>query len=464
MLAAMLPSTIREFEKTVRSAIDPIALPSVAYGIARGGETLLLGAAGLADKTGIPATPETSYALASVTKPMTATAVAILAEGGLVDLDAPIEEYLGGLRLEGKAGDPKGATVRRVAGHIAGLPLHYRFYYADEGGARRPFEEVVAQYGKLFTAPGERYQYSNLGYGLLDALISNVAGVPYSHFMAERIFGPLGMSGTSIGAPAGAAIGYGPDGVAYPAYGTDHPGGSAAFASVEDLIALGRFHLGGGPPLLRPEARRAMQVPTLGYGLGWAITERHGLRLVQHTGSMGGVNTVLRLVPSLDLVVAILANGEGGAPWRLSDDALASVDEGFRNGLEAERIRAPDEAAPSIWPRALQGVWSGTIETPEDNLPFSLEVGNGNGKALVRLDGRESSVDDLRLAEGRLRGTFDGDLGLGGRPYRIHLDLEGRDEALQGAAVAITQVLHPGGHPAGRQSDALSFWTELCAL
>ena len=197
----MDPAALREFESLVRRAIDPIARPSVAYGIARNGETLLLGAIGLADRArGIAATPATPYAVASVTKPMTATAVAMLAEAGSLDLDASIERHLGGLRLEGRAGDPREATLRRVAHHTAGLPLHYRFYYEDEGLAPRPFAEVVARYGKIFSAPGERHVYSNLGYGLLDAAIAEVSGTPYARFMRERIFGPLGMTHTRIGA------------------------------------------------------------------------------------------------------------------------------------------------------------------------------------------------------------------------------------------------------------------------
>ena len=451
----MVPTSISDFEDAVRAAVDPVAVPSVAYGIARGEETLLLGAVGLADKAGVRATAQTPYALASVTKPMTATAVAMLAERGLVELDAPVERYLAGMRLEGKAGDPGEATVRRVAGHTAGLPLHYRFYYEDEGLPRRPFEEVVGRYGKLFFRPGERHVYSNLGYGLLDALVADVSGTPYGRFMADELFGPLGMKNASIGAGVGAAVSYGPDGVVYPRYDTDHPGGSAAFASVEDLLRFGRFHLGGGPPLLSLQSRRAMQAPTLGYGLGWGVAERHGLRIVGHTGGMGGVSTILRLVPSLELVIAVVANGEGGVPSRAADDALAALDVGFREGLRTARA----EAAPI---ESRTGVWSGSIETPGDRLPFALELREGD--ALARLDGREGFVDDLSLAEEGLRGTFDGDLrteDVADRPYRIHLDLRFGSDRLSGTATAVTRNERPGGAPGRRLGDALSFWSEL---
>ncbi len=354
--------TPEALEKILVAGIDPRAAPSVAYAVARGGETLLLGATGLADRAkAIPATTRTPYALASVTKPMTATAVMMLAEH---ELDAPIDP-----RLDGRAGDPREATVRRVLNHTAGLPLHHRFYYADEGIARTPFDETLRRYGKLLSPPGARHHYSNLGYGLLDDLVARVSGLPYRTFMAERVFAPLGMENATIAAPPGAAVAYGPDGVAYPPYDTDHPGGSAAFASVEDLLAFGRFHLRGGP-LLSAEAIRAMQEPTLGYGLGWGVSDRFGLRIVGHTGGMGGVRTVLRLVPELELVVAILVNGEDDRVFRAADDAIAELDEGFRRGLEAERT-APSPPKATL-PPEFHGLWSGTILTPEDELPFAL--------------------------------------------------------------------------------------------
>ena len=69
----------------------------------------------------------------------------------------------------GNAGD---ATVRRVANHTSGLPLHYQFFYADEPYRRPAMDETIRRYGNLVTAPGERYQYSNLGYGVIDYVIA----------------------------------------------------------------------------------------------------------------------------------------------------------------------------------------------------------------------------------------------------------------------------------------------------
>jgi CubicO group peptidase (beta-lactamase class C family) len=464
-----LPATLLAYEARLHEAVDPVRLPSIAYGIARGQETLLIGAAGIADKVaGRAATTRTPYSLASVTKPMTATAIMLLADRGLIHLDAPINDYLGEAKLDGKGGDAGEATVRRVANHTSGLPLHFQFFYEDEPYVRPSMDETIRRYGKLYTPPGERYYYSNLGYGVLDYVIERVSKRSYGSFLDEEVFGPLGMTQSKIGPPPDAAIPYGADGVAYPWYDFDHPGGSAAFSSVEDLLAFGRFHLGHGPALLSRSGieemhrRTATSKPGHGYGLGWGINEdRLGFDLVQHTGSMGGVTTILRLVPALDLVIATVTNGESGLASRSADEALAAISPEFRERLAAEPAMAPVAGDPV--PEAFQGQWEGRIETYEGDRAFALHI-EGSTKATARLGGCAHVVDELQIRDGRLLGVFDGDLrtpDASRRPYRIHLDLTPTPDRLHGAAVTLSHTPDPGGAPGKRMGNALAYWTEL---
>ncbi len=381
MSAANTPSSLAEFEEILCSGIDPVSVPSVAYGIARGNETLLIGAAGFADKElGVLATSSTPYALASVTKPMTATAIAVLAERGLVDLDAPINEYLGDSKVIAMVGNADDATIRRAANHSAGLPMHHQYFYEDEPYRRPAFDETIRRYCRLFSPPGERYLYSNLGFGLLDYVIERVSGQSYGQFMAEEVFAPLGMAHASIGGTVGRARSYGGDGVAYPPYGFDHPGASEAFGSVEDLLVFGRFHLGHGAALLSPENRVEMQRSTMnvsganGYGLGWAINEdRFGLRFISHSGGMSGVNTLLRLVPELDLVIVILVNGESNLPFEGADNALAALIPSFRERLIVERLAPKPESVKIAVPSELRREWSGFVDTYNGELPLAIE-------------------------------------------------------------------------------------------
>ena len=106
-------------------------------------------------------------------------------------------------------------------------------------------DETIRRYGNLVTVPGERYQYSNLGYGLLGYVISRVSGKSYADFMREEVFVQLGMDRTSVhvghGLEDGQAVNYTSDGLVVPPYHSDSPGASAIISSAHDLIRFAMF-------------------------------------------------------------------------------------------------------------------------------------------------------------------------------------------------------------------------------
>ena len=188
--------SVREF---IKQQLGERRLPSVAVAVARDGRIIWEEAFGWADvEKRIPAMPHTMYSLASISKPITATGLMILKERGRIELDRPINEYLGEAKITAHVGNPADATVRRVANHTAGLPLHYQFFYEDEPYRAPSRDETIRRYGACVTAPGEHYQYSNLGYGILDHVITRVSGLSYADFMREEVFLPLGLTHTSV--------------------------------------------------------------------------------------------------------------------------------------------------------------------------------------------------------------------------------------------------------------------------
>ena len=195
-----LDHPFRKARDRIILAVREGLFPSVAVGVATGGEIAWQEGFGWADRERrASATSNTIYSLASVTKPLTATGIMVLAQRGLVDLDRPINDYLGEAKVKAWVGSDRQATVRRVANHSSGLPVHYHIFY---GQSPPPMEETIRRYGNLVAAPGERYQYSNLGYGLLGHVISRVSGRDYADFMNAEVFRPLGMSRTSVGIDA----------------------------------------------------------------------------------------------------------------------------------------------------------------------------------------------------------------------------------------------------------------------
>src|SRR5438034_2341809 len=114
----------------IRGRLVEQVVPSLAVAVARDGEILWEEGFGWADRENrVPATEHTMYSLASISKPITATGVMVLKERGKLDLDRPINDYLGEAKLKAWIGDAAEATVRRVANHTSGLPLHWHFFY-----------------------------------------------------------------------------------------------------------------------------------------------------------------------------------------------------------------------------------------------------------------------------------------------------------------------------------------------
>jgi CubicO group peptidase (beta-lactamase class C family) len=468
-------------ERITRATTDT-NLPSIAVAVAHEGKIIWEQGFGWADRENrVPASEHTLYSVASVSKPVTATGLMVLVQRGMIDLDKPIDEYLGEAKLRARVGDAREATVRRVANHTSGLPLHYQFFYADESYRPPSREETIRRYGNLVTAPGERYQYSNLGYGLLDYIVERKSGKKFADFMREDVFLPLGMTHTSIDVGAGLephqAIRYTPEGKRIPFYEFDHPGASAVYASAHDLANFAMFHmkehLSSQRPILSDASIDQMQVASAdspdgsGYGIGWGTFKNaRGYACVQHTGGMPGVATVCRFVPQERLAVVVLANGRSPLPYRLVDtitdivlpEREAAKDEAGDKDDADKKSDAPSGGSGPFAPSAeLVGKWRGKLITHNSEKPLVLDI-KDTGDVHVRLDRQLLTLlNDPSYRDGYLRGRFAGDVDYDddrGRKHFVQLELKLRDGVLDGSATTMTE-------PDAWGSSAVTHWAEL---
>jgi CubicO group peptidase (beta-lactamase class C family) len=348
-LGEVADARFESVRESVRLLVESGDLPSLVVAVARDGQLLWSQGAGWADlDRRIPATISTPYSIASISKPMTAVAIMRLAAAGHLDLDRPANDYLGEARITSGVWDASGATVRRLLNHTAGLPLHYSFFYEGSGDPGRSTDEGISRYGVLVNPPGEAYEYSNLGYGILGRIVERISGRPYADFMREEVFAPLGMKGSSVGTGAdlpGVAVRYDSHREPIAAYDFDHRGGSAVFASVEDLIRFGTAQLrrGAGIALLPDSVMDAMQTSsggglTEGYALGWSVVpDDGGYRRVSHTGGMPGVTTALYLYPEAGVVVAAVTNTRDRSVLTIAEKAAAAVLPGYGETLRTRR-------------------------------------------------------------------------------------------------------------------------------
>ncbi len=453
--------------ETIRTQLRDTGVASVSVAVAQKGKIVWEEGFGWADKEKrIAATPHTMYSLASISKPITATGLMTLVAAGKLALDKPVNDYLGNGRIQGRAGDAAEATIRRVANHSSGLPLHYQFFYADEPYRKPSMDETILRYGNLVTPPGERHVYSNLGYGILGHVLSRLSGMSYPDFMRERVFMPLGLTHTSVDIGPGLeehqAQRYGSDGLPIPFYDFDHPAASAVYSSAHDLVRFGMFHLkdhlADQQAILSDSAIEDMQKPTIvidptaGYGIGWRSQKMpSGHVVVSHTGGMGGVATVLTLIPSEDVAVVVLTNGERRELPRVADRILRIL---------VPDLKLPSQSDPLAKVRPSKewfGTWTGTIHTHKEDLALELkflesgDVHASIGNQLVAL------VNDLRIENGMLTGRFTGDIrtdDANRRPYTLTLSVQLRNGKIQGGVTAVS-------NPGKRIGNALTYWTEL---
>jgi len=403
--------------KAVQEKMKKEGLPSMAAAVARNGKIVWEEAWGLADiEKQIPATPQTMYSLASTTKPMTATALMILVERGLVDLDKPANLYLGEGKLTGIK--PEEATVRRLLRHTAGLPLHWNLIFADEVYERPDMDETIRRYGVIVAPPGEEFSYSNLGYGVLERIIERVSKKSYAEFLKEEVFTPLGMTRSAVqlepGPEAETARRYTQQGKPFPFFDFDHRGASAVWASAHDLLRFGMFHLGDDlpdrKPILSAASVAAMRRetspgdPESGYSLGWSSFRLKGIHFVSHSGGMFGVGARLTLLPEQDTVCVVLTNASTGMQgtdlWDIEWAILKAVVPDFPEA--PERPAPPPPPAAFAPPDALVGIWEGRVRAGGIDLPAKLTV-EKEGSVKLELDGRETAALTVPTPLGRLR-------------------------------------------------------------
>jgi CubicO group peptidase (beta-lactamase class C family) len=413
------------------------------------------------------------FSLASVSKPITATGVMTLAQAGKLDLDRPVNDYLGDVKLQARVGEDAQATVRRVANHSAGLPWHYEYHFNNPGYRVPTLEETILHYGNLVTAPGERYQYSNLGYGVLGYVIGRLSGLEFSSYMRQEVFLKLGLERTSVGIGPGlekfAAVRYDEDGSALAYYQSDTPGAGGIYSSAHDVVRFGMFHLKDHLPdqqailsdasldEMHRSTVKAEDTPPSGYGMGWVIVDHpEGYRVVTHSGGMLGVATDLILVPAEDLAVVVLTNGNGKGVAAAEDLLIQTMLPKWKGIPDTPESDPPPFHAPT----ELSGDWTGYVHTFVGDRPVRMSF-LADGQVLFGVgDQVVSGVRNAQWKEGSFRGIARAELNTPDltrhEPYNLELNLQARGAELTGSVTAVGMEGVSSARP-----FALTHWARL---
>lgn len=326
-------------------------LPSVAAGLVRDGELIWASGRGRIASGGRP-DADTQYRAGSITKTFVAVAVLRLRDAGRLDMHDQLGSYL-------DAGTANPMTIGDLLSHSAGLRAETAgpWWERTEGSSLAELAESSLGGDAARFRPGRRHHYSNVGYGLLGALLSVLHGRPWFDVIAAELLGPLGMSRTTARPRPPFASGY----AVHPHADVllaepEHDAGAMApagqiWTTVNDLARWAAFLAGRDGNLLARQTLAEMREPvalaehtgepwTAGYGLGLQLWNDGGRRYYGHTGSMPGFMAVLRIsdAPGSDTAI-VLCNSTTGFSGSLGHDLLTIL---------ADRApRCPQEWTPA---------------------------------------------------------------------------------------------------------------------
>ena len=367
--------------------------PGAVIAVVRGGQVAFAEGFGLANlEHSIPLGRETVLDIGSVAKQFTAFAIALLADEGTLSIDDDIRIHLPEVPDFGEV-----ITIRHMIHHMSGL----REIYTSEGIAGRQNGDAVQQADALrltehmhelnFT-PGERYLYCNTTYMMLADIVSRASGISFPEFMAERVFGPLGMHHTTIMSKLGQSIprvaeSYAPDDEGFVRVFDNSSlyGAGGMYSTVDDLaLWMNNYATGavGGPAVIEVMQEQGVlnDGEELSYAFGINVGELRGQRVIRHTGSSAGFRASFTYFPDLEGGVITLSN-RSNIGSRMPADVL---DVFFGERLdpapaEEETAETSENEEASSWAPSLAQLadLAGTYYSEELQTVYTLHVEGG---------------------------------------------------------------------------------------
>ena len=408
--------------------------PSASIAVVRGGAIVYEHAYG-EGRIGTPATPSQRYAIGSVSKQFTATAILLLAEEGKLSLDDKVAKWFPALTRAGEV------SIRQLLSMTSG----YQDYWPQDyvfSAMQRPTtaDAIMQQWGRLPLdfEPGTAWQYSNTNYVIAASIVERASGMPFMQFLQQRIFARLKLTsvadfdaGPLTAADAGPYLrnGTGPLREA-PKEGPRWLFGAGQLAMTAHDLAT--WNLGIiNQSILKPASYRAQQTAVVlangtgtGYGLGMNAGMAGGRRRLSHGGAVSGYTTTNLVYPDDRAAITVFTNiypggssASGQLAGRIANIIFAVAD-------------TADAAAGALARNVYDGLSHGTIDTtlftPNAQAFFSKQV----------LTDYEASLGPLGAPT---------DFSAGGSSLRGGLRIRGFRIRAGGVNLSLTMMVRPDG-------------------
>lgn len=318
--AGPTPSIKSIVEPLLRKKIAAAGIPGLSCAVMVRDKLVYAEGFGFADlENDVPATKQTVYRLASISKPVTAVLLMQIAERGDLDLDTPVHKIVPEWPQKRWP-----VTCRQLLAHLGGVR-----HYLGEGESTKRFRDQLAGLARfaadpLLHEPGTKYQYSTYGYNLLAAVVESHYGKKFGRVLQERLSSqcraPSLQDDDQRRLIRWRAQGYRKRGGKLTNSGLMDSsyklGGGGLCASAPDLARFGAALQAG--KLVAPATLKEMWTEQstsrgkrLNYGYGFRLGTTEGHRYAGHSGAQSRVSTMLSMLIDEEITVVIMCNLEG---------------------------------------------------------------------------------------------------------------------------------------------------------
>ncbi len=381
-------------ERYIAHEMKDKALPGLSIAVVDGDRIVWSRGFGWEDSTRkAEATAQTVYRVGSVSKLFTDIGVMQLVERGTLDLDAPVTRYLPEFRPANAFGKP--ITLRQLMSHRSGLvrePPVGNYFETTEPSLARTVASLNRT--RLVYAPESHSKYSNAAIAVVGYVLERMQREPFAQYLKRAVLEPMGLESAAfepepvlVRRLAKAAM-WNQHGEVFtaPTFELGMAPAGSMYASMPDLARFMMVLFRGGAPVLKRETLEQMWTPqfaapgsTSGFGIGFAVGQLEGQRVVRHNGAIYGFATELAALPDAGVGVAV----------SISKDFANSV--ASRIATHALRLMLDQKAGrPLVEPRTTRALTRREAE--------ELEGVFGAGERQVELIARDTV---LYLAEAR---------------------------------------------------------------
>src|SRR5579864_1140411 len=336
--SALPTPNLEAFDAYMAQAMKDFKVPGAAVAVVRNGKIILAKGYGFRDvEKQLPVTPRTLFAIGSVTKSFTVTALGMLADEGKIDWDKPVRNYLPGFQMHDPVATEQ-MTPRDLVTHRSGLPRHDLVWYTSNFTRKDLVEKL--RYLEPNKPLRSTFQYNNLMFMTAGYMTGELVGTTWEEAVRQKVLAPLGMSGTNFSVEDSQkspdfAQPYRKDRktdnvakIPFYVQGAIGPAGEIN-TNIEDLSRYLLFHMNKGKhegkQLLSENNAAQMQTPQMviqgtpdfkelgegSYGMGFFMATYRGHKQVEHGGNIDGFSAQFAFLPQDQIGVVVLTNLDG---------------------------------------------------------------------------------------------------------------------------------------------------------